>query len=100
MKRRSVALVLAVMFMACGCFAARDAKESPDVHIEPPLTATATQMPTPEASLPLAVATASFVPEETPLAEAVPEPTQTPAPQAERVSLNDDFYYVPLDDAA
>ena len=99
MKRRSVALVLAVMFMACGCFAARDAKESPDVHIEAPLTATATQMPTPEASLPLAVATASFVPEETPLAEAVPEPTQTPAPQAERVSLNDDFYYVPLDDA-
>ena len=99
MKRRSVALVLTVMFMACGCFAARDAKESPDVHIEVPLTAAATQAPTPEASLPLAVTATPFVVEETPLPSATPEPTQTSASQAERVPLNDDFYYVPLDDA-
>ncbi len=99
MRRRIAALALAIMFMACGCIAARDAEESPDVKIDAPFSVTATKTPQPTVSLPLAVTTAPLVIEETPLASPTPAPTQTPPTQAERVSLNDDFYYVPLDDA-
>jgi hypothetical protein len=96
MKQRAVCLLLAIFIVLTffGC-EGKNRPESPDVVISAPPTKTLAPAPYKEPTSAPALALAPISPPPSPTSEPTQSPTITPGGM---VALNEDFYYIPLND--